>query len=109
MEQPGKPGQRGRYGSSVVQINADCILRDVNVQARSPALGSEVFIPCLHNLLLAFRYDRLDSPQFPRWIAEIVSQRNRVNPELGRVGIPVDMHVRRLVEVMTDEVESVRS
>jgi len=55
------------------------------------------------------QYNRFDSPQLPRWIAEILSQRHRIDPELGRVSIPVDMHVGQLVEVMTDEVESVRS
>jgi hypothetical protein len=50
------------------------------------------------------RYDRFDPPQFPWWIAEIVSQCHRIDPELGRVGIPVDMYMSWLVEVMTDEV-----
>jgi hypothetical protein len=42
-------------------------------------------------------------------MAEIVSQRHRIDPELGRVGVPVYMHVSWLVEVMTDELESIRS
>jgi hypothetical protein len=67
-------------------------------------LGSEVFITSLHYLLLVLRYDRFDPPQFPWWIAEIVSQCHRIDPELGRVGIPVDMYMSWLVEVMTDEV-----
>ena len=39
MEQSGKPGQRSSYGSSVIQINADRVLRDAHIQDTFTRLG----------------------------------------------------------------------
>jgi hypothetical protein len=75
----------------------------------SPGLGSEVVIPCLQQGNSILENQALDGPQLPRREAKVSGERNRLEPELGRSPISVDMYVRRLSQIMTHEVYSVRS
>lgn len=76
---------------------------------RSPALGSEVFMPGLQKHLLMLNYQRLDPTEFLGTRTKIVRQGNRVEPKLHRVIIPVYMDMRGLVRLMTVEVEPIRT
>ena len=51
----------------------------------------------------------LNPPQFLWREAQISSEANRLQPELGRQIIPINMHVWRLVRFMAVEVESERA
>jgi hypothetical protein len=64
---------------------------------RSPALGSEVAIPCLQKLLLMFRGKCLQSAELPRWKSKIECQPDRLQPEFCRQVVTINVHVRRLM------------
>src|SRR5207245_9982789 len=76
---------------------------------RSPGRPSEVFIPSLQQSWLVFNDEPLDAAQLNRRESKVTRQRNRGQPELRCVIITVDVDVRRLVQVMADEVESIRA
>ena len=76
---------------------------------RSPGLLPEPFIPRLQQLFLMVFEQPLDSPQFRRAEAQVPGERDRSQPELCRLGIAVDMHVRRFVRFMAEKVHTVRT
>ncbi len=75
----------------------------------SPALRSEVLIPGHQKCFAVLENQTFDRSQFTRTEAKIACQRDGVEPEFGRRSISIDVDVRRLTEVMTYEVYSVRS
>src|SRR5258706_6168333 len=75
----------------------------------SPALGSKVRIPCLHEALPMLHDDPFDHTQFVCRETNIVVNGYRREPELGRRLAGVDMNMPRLTEVSAVEVEPVRT
>src|SRR5687768_10989103 len=75
----------------------------------SPALGSEVRIPCLHELLLMLQCDPFDSTQFACRETNIVVERHRSKPELGRRTAGVNVNVTWLAHITAEKVEPIGS
>lgn len=76
---------------------------------RSPALGSEVLIPCLQALLLVLPDQPLDPPQLMTRKAEIERDLYRCKPKFCRHILTVDVNVGRLPSIVTREIDSVRT
>src|SRR5690242_18107509 len=70
--------------------------------ARSSAGRAEVLTPCLHEILLTFLHNLMQDPQLSG------IETHRVQPELCRHCITVDMHMCRLVRLMTVKIKTVR-
>jgi len=62
-----------------------------------------VFIPGLQQSCLVLDDEPLDSAQLDRRESQVTRQRYRGQPELRRVVITVYVHVRRLENVVTDD------
>jgi hypothetical protein len=67
-----------------------------------------VFIPGLQQSCLVLDDEPLNSAQFDRRESQVTRQRHRSQPELRRVVITVYVHVRRLEDVVADEVDAIR-
>jgi len=54
-----------------------------------------------------FRHQLFDAPQFPRTESQVVGERDRLQPELGRVVVTIHVDVSRLVRLMAVEVQTI--
>jgi len=76
---------------------------------RSPALGAEVLTPCLQEAGCVFRDESLNAREFVRLEPEIVRQTHRLDPELRRRIVPINVDVRWFLGLMAEEVDPVRT
>jgi len=74
----------------------------------SSALRAKIPIPSLQASLAIFSDKRLYSIQLASGETEIGRQSERFKPELGGEVVSIDVHVRRLRRLVTEEVNSVR-
>lgn len=75
----------------------------------SPDLISEVANPSLQELQAVILDEPMDATKLCRLVSKITRQTDRGQSELGRLHIPIDVHVRRLGKVVADEIEAVGS
>src|SRR5438105_6379615 len=82
----------------------------VNVTSvtRSSAVSAKMPMPGLQECRLMLNHQFLKPSQFLGWEAEVPRQADRLQPELGRRIVPIDMDMRRLIGFMAVEVEAVR-
>src|SRR5438067_12872253 len=75
---------------------------------RSSAVSAKMPMPSLQECRLMLNHQFLKPPQLLGWEAEVPRQADRLQPELGRQIVPIDMNMRRLIGFMAVEVKAVR-
>src|SRR5207302_8250744 len=75
---------------------------------RSSAVSAKMPMPGLQECRLMLNHQFLKPPQLFGREAEVPRQADRLQPELGRPLVSIDMDMRRLIGFMAVEVEAVR-
>jgi len=98
-------------GTVIVRPSARSALRECSSMRTptmlSPGLGFEVFMPASQECLPSGLYHAFDPCQLDRGEAQVCGQANRDQPEFRAAIVAVDMHVGRLVRLVTVEIEAV--
>jgi hypothetical protein len=66
-------------------------------------------MPSLQEFLLMFRYKSSNSPQFLWQKPYVPGDRNRLQPELSRKTVPINVYVGRLLRLVAVKVKAVRA
>ena len=100
-------------GAEIVRPSANRAAMDspsmITSTIRSPGLGSEVAMPSLQKISCVRSNQTLDPREFGRAKPKVAGERHRLEPELRRGSIAVDVNMRRFVGFMTVKVYPVRS
>src|SRR5438876_325572 len=76
---------------------------------RSSAASAKMPMPSLQECRLMLHHPLLKPPQLFGREAEVPCEADRLQPELGRQIVPIDMDMRRLLGFMVVEVKAVRA
>src|SRR6266545_1491970 len=77
-------------------INESSVSRTRCARASPISVGdAEVFMPLLHKAFLIDNHQPLDVPEFRRRETAASGQSHRIEPELGAIGVALDMDVNR--------------
>src|SRR5260221_14129082 len=93
-----RPSRRDTHTESLVQLTSG---------TRSPGLGAELLIPCLHERLPVPLHYGLYPTKFRGAKPKVLGQRYGHNPELCRFLVSIGVDMRRLMRFVTVKIKSI--